>query len=143
LLKKKKLLKKNFGRMEQRFTDLLLMLVPFYIEEQAEVGHYFRTSKLLPYKGLIPIGDAEPIDYFITIIYDDLKKNIDIQDIKNDKAYKVLTVLFDPYPIKTNIKIPIDVYIYKNTIYPDLESTDFSKVEGYEEALSIINKNRE
>lgn len=92
---------------------------------------------------MIPIGNAEPVDYFITIVYDDSKKNIDITDIKNDKAYKLLSMLFDPYPIKASIRIPIDVYIYKNKVYPDLESTDFTKIEGYEEALSIINKSIE
>lgn len=124
--------------MEQKLKDLLLILVAFYINVVIEVGHYFRTSKLQPYSGWIPVGNAKPIDYFITISCDDLKKNIDIRDIKNDKAYKLISILLDPYPIKSNVKIPIDLYIYKHKVYPDLESTDFSKVKGYENALKII-----
>ncbi len=36
------------------------------------------------------------------------------------------------------VKIPIDIYGYKDKIYADLESVDLSKLSGYEEAKKFI-----
>lgn len=75
---------------------------------------------------------------YIIIIYKE--KEIKISDLKDNNAFKILKLLLDPYPIEKNIKIPIDIYIYNNSIYAELDSVDLSKVNGYTEAKEIVNK---
>ena len=56
-------------------------------------------------------------------------------------SYKILTSLlkdFSSYPIQKVVKIPIDVYTYKNKIYADFENVDLSKIEDFEEAKKIV-----
>ena len=47
-------------------------------------------------------------------------------------------MLLDSYPVKEQKKIPIDLYVHKNKVYADLETVDLSKVEGYEEAVKLV-----
>lgn len=79
--------------------------------------------------------------FYIDILYkEDLKK---IYRMEVNKAYKLLEVLFDSraYPVKREIiKIPIDIYVYKNKIYADLESVCLSTVPGYDEAKKAVNE---
>ena len=42
-------------------------------------------------------------------------------------------MLLNPYPVRKMVEVPMDVYIYKNKIYADLESVDLTKMEGYDE----------
>ena len=79
------------------------------------------------------------VDYYITILYNN-SYYIDIKSIKCDKAYKLLAMLLNPYPIKETIEIPIDVYMYKNKVYADLNSMDLTKAKGYEEYKRLIEK---
>ncbi len=76
--------------------------------------------------------------FYIEILYD--RKKYKIHKIKYNKGYRILKVILDSgnYPIKKEIEIPIDIYLYKNKIYADLDSVDLSKVEGYEEAKKIV-----
>ena len=79
--------------------------------------------------------------HYIVIEYKD--KNIKIYRIQNNKAYRMLKVLLDThnYPVqKENLKIPMDIFFYKNKVYADLNSTDFSEIEGYVEAKQIVDK---
>ena len=77
------------------------------------------------------------VDSYISIEYDETK-HIDIQSIKNNKTFKVLGMLLNPYPVKEIIKIPIDIYVYKNKAYADLDSVDLSKIKGYDELVKEI-----
>ena len=79
------------------------------------------------------------IDYYITVLYND-SYYVDIKSIQYNKAYKLLAMLLNPYPIKEKIEIPIDIYVYKNKVYADLNSVDFTKVKGYDECRNMIEK---
>lgn len=76
--------------------------------------------------------------FYITVLYDE--KTIKIYRMKENKEYRILRVLLDQqdYPVIKRIQIPIDIYVYKNKIYADLESVDLSKISGYEEAKKIV-----
>ena len=79
--------------------------------------------------------------FYISILYkEDIRK---IYRMKYNKAYKLLEVLFDLrlYPVKKeSLKIPIDIYVYKDKIYADLESVCLSAVPGYDEAKKAVNE---
>lgn len=60
--------------------------------------------------------------------------------VKNNKIFKILKLLFKPYPIDKRIEIPVDMYIYKGNRYVDLENINFSEIEGYSEAKKIIEE---
>lgn len=77
--------------------------------------------------------------YWITIRYEE--RNIKIYRIKDNEAYRVLKILLDlgKYPIQRAIKIPIDIYVYKNEIYADLDSVDLTVVEGFEKAKKLVS----
>lgn len=76
--------------------------------------------------------------FYITVLYDE--KTVKIYRMKENKEYRILRVLLDQqdYPVIKRIQIPIDIYVYKNKIYADLESVDLSKISGYEEAKKIV-----
>lgn len=76
--------------------------------------------------------------YYITILYND--KFINVYKLKDNNAYKILTLLLNSqsYPINKVTKIPVDIYCYKNKIYADFESIKLSDFEGYEEAKKIV-----
>ena len=76
--------------------------------------------------------------YYITILYKE--KFINIYKLKDNNAYKILTLLLNSqsYPINKIIKIPIDIYCYKNKIYADFENLKLSDFEGYEEAKKVV-----
>lgn len=76
--------------------------------------------------------------YYILVSYDD--KIMKVRDLKNNIAYKILCLLLDPYPIKKERYIPIDIYINKKNVYVDLESVDLSKIEGFAEAKKIVEE---
>lgn len=59
--------------------------------------------------------------------------------IRVNKAYKILKLLLEPYPMKTANKICVNIYEYKNLIYADLENLKIERINGYEEAKNIIN----
>lgn len=76
--------------------------------------------------------------FYITVLYN--KKTIKVYRIKDNKQYKILKILLnsEDYPVTNYVKIPIDIYGYKDKIYADLESVDLSKLSGYEEAKKFI-----
>ncbi len=76
--------------------------------------------------------------YYITILYNE--KFINVYKLKDNNAYKILTLLLNSqsYPINKVTKIPVDIYCYKNKIYADFESIKLSDFEGYEEAKKIV-----
>ena len=61
-----------------------------------------------------------------------------IYDILENDAFSVLKMLLDEYPLQTVNTVPVDVYTYKNKVYVDLENVDLSKVDGYEEAVRLL-----
>ncbi len=75
-----------------------------------------------------------------TVIYDNNEKTSTIEFIEDNDAYALLKMLLNPYPIKEEIHIPIDIYIYNNEIYADLESVDFTRIKGYKECKKIIDE---
>lgn len=79
--------------------------------------------------------------FYITILYKE--KNVKIYRLKDNKAYKILQLLLDSqtYPVKDTIEIPIDIYVYKNKIYADLESVNLSSLSGYDDAKQIVDNN--
>ena len=70
-------------------------------------------------------------NYYIEICYG--KRNKRVYNIKYNKAYRIIEMLLNPYPIKCEVKIPINVYVYKNRIYADLKSLDIEKQQGFKE----------
>ena len=77
--------------------------------------------------------------YCFTVIYDnDTKKSV-IEFLLDNDAYELLKLLLNPYPINEEVRIPIDIYVYKNEVYADLESVDFTKVERYDECKKVID----
>lgn len=68
---------------------------------------------------------------------------MNIYRLKDNNAYKILKVLLDmqSYPINKIVKIPVDVYRYKNKIYVDFENLDLSKIDGFEEAKKVVENN--
>ena len=83
--------------------------------------------------------DHHIVDYYITILYDN-SYYADIYSIQYNKAYMMLGMLLNPYPIKEKIEVPIDIYVYKNKVYADLDSVDLAKIQGYEECKKIIEE---
>ena len=79
------------------------------------------------------------IDYYITVQYNN-SYCVDVKSIQYNKAYKILAMILNPYPIKEKIEIPIEIYVYKNKIYADLNSLDICKLKGYEECKMLIEK---
>ena len=77
-------------------------------------------------------------NYYITVLCDG--KLIEINYLKNNKAYDILKLLLDPYPVKKEVLIPIEIYVHKNKVYADLDSVDLTKVEGYEEAKKAVEE---
>ena len=75
-----------------------------------------------------------------TVVYDNNQKTSRIEFIEDNDAYALLKMLLNPYPIKEEIHIPIDIYLYNNEIYADLESVDFTKVKGYKECKKVIDE---
>lgn len=75
-----------------------------------------------------------------TVVYDNNTKTSIVEFIEDNDAYALLKMLLNPYPIKEKIYIPIDIYLYNNEIYADLESVDFTKVKGYQECKKVIDE---
>ncbi len=73
-----------------------------------------------------------------TVVFDN-DKAARIDFLEDNDAFALLELLLNPYPIKEEISIPIDIYIYNNKVYADLESVDFTKVSGYEECKKVID----
>ena len=78
--------------------------------------------------------------YKLLISFEENDRLIDIIFVYDNKAFELLKLLLNPYPIKEIVKIPIDTYIYKNKVYADLESVDFTKIKGYEECVKVLDK---
>lgn len=78
--------------------------------------------------------------YYLCIRYNEKKMKI---TVKNNKTFKILNLLLNPYPITENIEIPVDMYIYKGNKYVDLENVELSKIKGYDEAKRIVENMNE
>ena len=76
--------------------------------------------------------------FYITVLYNEIK--INVYRMKENKEYKILRVLLDSqyYPVMKQVKIPVDIYVYKDKIYVDIESVDLTKMSGYEEAQKTV-----
>ncbi len=59
-------------------------------------------------------------------------------DMLENEALSVLKMLLDEYPFQTVTTVPVDVYTYKRKVFVDLESVDLSKVDGYEDAVKLV-----
>lgn len=70
------------------------------------------------------------------VVFDN--KSTMVYDILENDAFSILKMLLDEYPFETVNTVPVDVYTYKNKVYVDLESVDLSKVDGYEEAVKML-----
>ena len=75
-------------------------------------------------------------NYYIIVEYDGLITRINF--LEANEAFSILEMLLDSYPVKEQKKIPIGLYVHKNKVYADLETVDLSKVEGYEEAVKLV-----
>lgn len=75
-------------------------------------------------------------NYYIIVEYDGFITRINF--LEANEAFSILEMLLDSYPVKEQKKIPIDLYVHKNKVYADLETVDLSKVEGYEEAVKLV-----
>lgn len=90
------------------------------------------------------IVDIKKLNYYrshrvsqsLVIVYDN--KSTMVYDILENDAFSILKMLLDEYPFETVNTVPVDVYTYKNKVYVDLESVDLSKVDGYEEAVKML-----
>ena len=78
--------------------------------------------------------------YKLLIFYEKNNITTGIYFIQDNKAFELLKLLLNPYPVKEFVKIPIDTYIYNNKVYADLESIDLTKVKGYEECVKVLDK---
>jgi len=96
----------------------------------------------VPYQNNQNVPNNRVIDYYITVFYNN-SYYIDIKSIKYNDAYVLLGMLLNPFPIKEKIQVPIDVYLYKNKVYADLNSVKIHEIEGYEECKKIIEKTRQ
>ncbi|MBQ7411120.1 MAG: hypothetical protein IJW20_07050 [Clostridia bacterium] len=76
------------------------------------------------------------ISQTLVVVFDN--KSTMIYDILENDAFSILKMLLDEYPFETVNTVPVDVYTYKNKVYVDLESVDLSKVDGYEEAVKML-----
>lgn len=74
--------------------------------------------------------------YYIVVMHNE--KLTKIYYIENNKAYYILKMLLNLYLIKKEVAIPIDIYVYKNKVYADLDSVDLTKVEGFEEVRKAV-----
>ena len=65
--------------------------------------------------------------------------------LQDNAAYEILKLILDSYnyPVAKPVKIPVDIYVYKNKISVDFESLKLSTLEGYEEAKNVIEKSNE
>lgn len=72
----------------------------------------------------------------LTVIFDG--RSTMVCDIVENDAFSILKMLLDEYPFQNVKTVPVDVYTYKRNVYVDLESVDFTKVEGYEEAVKLL-----
>lgn len=107
-------------------------------------GHRWKEfiDEKVPYQNNQNIPNNRIIDYYITVFYNN-SYYIDIKSIKYNDAYVLLGMLLNPFPIKEKIKVPIDMYLYKNKVYADLDSIKLYEVEGYEKCKKIIEKTRQ
>lgn len=76
--------------------------------------------------------------FYFTLFYDEKLTNI--YKLNDNDAYYLLKVILDSYSshVEKSLKIPIEIYCYKNKLYADLDSVDLSKLPGYEEAKKVI-----
>ena len=72
----------------------------------------------------------------LIVVFED--RSTTIYDMIENDAFSILKMLLDEYPLKTVNTVPVDVYMYKNKVYVDLESVELSKVDGYEEAVKLL-----
>ncbi|MBQ6992493.1 MAG: hypothetical protein IJN50_06280 [Clostridia bacterium] len=124
-----------------------------YIEEAGYIKSNYRhyrdihhwkeyVDEKVPYQRNQNISNYRIIDYYITVKYNN-SYYIDIKSIKYNDAYVLLGMLLNPFPIKEKIQVPIDMYLYKNKVYADIDSIKLHEVEGYEECKKIIEKTRQ
>ena len=72
----------------------------------------------------------------IKVIFDG--RSTMVCDIVENDAFSILKMLLDEYPFNNVKTVPVDVYTYKRKVFVDLDSVDLTKVEGYEEALKML-----
>lgn len=72
----------------------------------------------------------------LIVVFED--RSTTIYDIVENDAFSILKMLLDEYPLQTVNTVPVDVYTYKNKVYVDLENVDLSKVDGYEDAVRLL-----
>ncbi len=120
---------------------LILIAVFYLIQDKLNRNYAYLKEKGEKIIGnVVGVGKVDDgtyrNNYYIIVEYNNIVKRI--QFVESNDAYSVLEMLLDPYPVKRLKKIPIDLYVQKNKVYADLESVDLSKVEGYEEALKLV-----
>lgn len=74
--------------------------------------------------------------FYIDVEYND--KIIQINNIVNNTAFRILEELIIDNSDKKDLKIPVDIYTKDNKYYVDLNSVDLTKIEGYKSVKNII-----
>ena len=114
----KKYGKKDIGYITSAYTETIH-------SNRGNMGVYRRNKY---YSNYVHIDNIE-------VTYQNEKIYIDI--LENNLGFKILKMLLDPHFVKS--KVPIDVYVYKNKIFADIESVDLTKVEGFDEIKDYID----
>ena len=135
----------------QNICMIILMLTLFIVVVICTKMKYFRNGKDnksdikelgekdtayitdIGYRSATKYNDES---YYICVSYNNRK--MEVGRLQNNNAYRILKLLLNPYPIKKEVKIPVDVYVYKKSVYVDFENVELSKIKGYNEAVKII-----
>lgn len=87
---------------------------------------YITEIRLKRYKETFPF-----YGYLFVITIWDGEKNIHIGRIKDNRASRTLKALLESnsYHIKSSIKVPINIFLYKRKVYADLDSVNLTMVD--------------
>lgn len=118
-----------------------LFLIPY---EKYNINYqYLKSIGKLVKGNIISTGATETglfKNYNNYLIVEYENKTQKIKYLEDNDAFCILGILLDPYPLKEEKSIPIDLYIFKNKIYADLDSVDLSASSNFSEALKILNQ---
>ena len=71
-------------------------------------------------------------NWYIVVLYN--KKRIKVNYLDYNKAFDIVQILLEKN------KIPVDIYIYKNKKYVDLQNVYLPKIQGYDEAKKLVDE---
>ncbi len=77
---------------------------------------------------------------YLTVSYHNGENVFYVNNVERNDAFELLKMLLNPFPVKSNIQVPITLYQNNHTIYADLDSVDFLAVPGYEECKKLVEQ---